>query len=245
MSSEATLFADFPSMFEEKSTAQVIRSRVENYLLTALVEDDSPQLVRDSDRVDNYGEVFTPNWLVKQMMDHMPGDPIAEINKSALDPSCGNGQFLTEALRRKLATTAKVYADSLDQEQYQFDSLRSISKIYGVDINADTAAEARERMKTIVLKAYQAVNDTEPPDDFVRAVQSILRANIIVGDFLKEDCTFIEWIPHHEYLFERQYWPADVISSRSKQKDTLFDEVGEPSKIIPPMHWRSIVGDTH
>ncbi|MCY4224742.1 MAG: N-6 DNA methylase [Bacteroidetes bacterium] len=243
MSSEALLFADPSSLSEEKSTAEVVRSRVRDYLLTALVEDDPPQLVRDSDRVDNYGEVFTPNWLVKQMMDHLPDDPIAELNKSALDPSCGNGQFLTEALRRKLATTAKNYAESLDQKQYQFDCLRSLSKIYGVDINADTAAEARTRMEAIVLKAYQAVNDSEPPYDFVLAVQCILRANIIVGDFLKENYTFIEWIPHHEHSFERKYWPAEVISSRNKQKGTLFDEICEPSKIIAPMHWRSIIGD--
>ena len=245
MSSKALLFADSPSLFEENSTAQVIRSRVEDYLLTALVEDDSPQLVRDSVRVDNYGEVFTPNWLVKQMMDQMPDDPIAELNKSALDPSCGNGQFLTEALRRKLVTTAKNYADSLDHEQYQFDCLRSLSKIYGVDINADTAAEARTRMETIVLKAYQAVNDSEPPTDFVKVVQFILHANIIVGDFLKENYIFIEWIPHHEHSFERKYWPADVISLRNRQKGTLFEEICEPSKIIPPIHWRSIIGDNN
>ncbi|MYE63672.1 MAG: SAM-dependent DNA methyltransferase [Rhodothermaceae bacterium] len=207
----ATLTKDSSQVSRAKSNAKKIRDRVSKYLETALVEDDSSILVRDKDRVDNYGEVFTPNWFVKQMLDCLPGDPVADLSKSTLDPSCGNGQFLTESLRRKLVTAAKIFADSLDHEQYQFDCLRALSKLYGIDINADTAEEARARMAAIVFKAYEAVVGSKPEVSFSRAAKFILQTNIVVGDFLDENYSLVEWIPQRGHLFERKVWPADVI----------------------------------
>ena len=241
MSPETTLTEDLPQTACGQSEVQAIRNRVKKYLETALIENDSPVLVRDTDRVDSYGEVFTPNWLVKQMLDYMPGDPVADLNKSALDPSCGNGQFLTEALRRKLVTAAKLFADSLDHEQYLFNCLRALSKLYGIDINADTTTEARERMAAIVFKAYEAVIGSEPGFDFSRSVKYILRTNIVVGDFLAENYSLVEWIPRSKTLFERKVWPAEVIFSKKSHRGTLFQEIIEPSKTLPPVHWRAIV----
>ena len=237
---ETTLTEDSPQSTRARSDANEIGDRVSKYLETALVEDDSPILVRDTDRVDHYGEVFTPNWLVKQMLDYLPGNPVADLSKSTLDPSCGNGQFLTEALRRKLVTAAMLFADSLNHEQYQFDCMRALSKLYGIDINADTAKEARARMAAIVFKAYEAVVGDEPEVGFNHAVKFILRTNIVVGDFLAENYSLVEWIPHSEYSFERKVWPAEVIFSKNRRQGTLFKEMFEPSKILPPTHWGAI-----
>ncbi|MCY4673581.1 MAG: hypothetical protein OXD43_07455 [Bacteroidetes bacterium] len=115
------------------------------------------------------------------MLDYLPGDPVADLSKSTLDPSCGNGQFLTEALRRKLVIATKLFADSLDHEQYEFDCMRALSKLYGIDINADTTKEAYERMAAIVFKAYEAVVGSEPEVHFNRAVKFILQTNVVVG----------------------------------------------------------------
>ena len=217
-----------------------VRDRVSKYLETALLEDDSPVLVRNTDRVNHYGEVFTPNWFVKQMLDCLSGDPVADLSKSVLDPSCGNGQFLTEALRRKLVTAAKFYVDSLEQEQYEFDCMRALSKLYGIDINADTAKEARGRMAAIVFQAYEAVVGRGPEVEFSHAVRFILDTNIVVGDFLADNYSLIEWIPHREYSFERKVWPAEVIFSKKRQVGTLFEETVEPSKTLPPIHWSAV-----
>ncbi|MCY4170982.1 MAG: N-6 DNA methylase [Bacteroidetes bacterium] len=243
MTSDPTLFDELPSIIQDDTNDQKLHVRVNQYLETALIEDDAPTLVRDSDRVDNYGEVFTPNWLVKQMLDQIPDDPVSDLDKSALDPSCGNGQFLTEALRRKLATAAQLYAESLNLKAYQFDCLRSVTMLYGVDINEDTVIEARKRMEMILLKAYTAVVGHDPPEDFHRVVQLILQVNVILGDFLTENYTFVEWIPHDDQFFERKYWPAHLIFSRRSQRGTLFEEMIEPTQIMPPVHWRSIIGD--
>ena len=237
---ETTLTKDPSQTARARSNVEEIRDRVSKYLETALVEDDSPILVRDTDRVDHYGEVFTPNWFVKQMLDYLRGDPAADLDNSVLDPSCGNGQFLTEVLRRKLVTAAKLFADSLDYEQYEFDCMRALSKLYGIDINADTAKEALERMAAIVFKAYEAVVGIEPDVDFNRAVKFILQTNIVVADFLSENYSLVEWVPHAGHSFERKVWPAEIICSKNRAKGTLFEEIFEPSKVLPSAHWSVI-----
>ena len=232
------LIIDLP----READAKVVRNRVKQYLETALIEDDSPVLVRAMDRIDDYGEVFTPNWFVKQMLDFMPGDPVADLDKSTLDPSCGNGQFLTEALRRRLAKAAVLLVGSLNYEEYEFDCLRGLSKLYGIDINADTATEARERMATIVFKAYAAVVGVQPHRVFCQTVEYILGTNIVVGDFLKENFSLMEWVPKGKHSFERKLWHASAIFAKKSQRGTLFYDGIEPSETFPPAHWKEIAG---
>ena len=46
------------------------------------------------------GEIFTPPELVKSMVDE--ADASITIDSTFLEPTCGDGQFLVEILKRKL-----------------------------------------------------------------------------------------------------------------------------------------------
>ena len=59
-------------------------------------------LVKSRKRVADHGEVFTPPWLVNAMLDLVKGET-ERIDARFLEPACGNGNFLVEILRRKLA----------------------------------------------------------------------------------------------------------------------------------------------
>lgn len=61
------------------------------------------------ERVQKYGEVFTPDWMVKKMCDELPQEAW-ELDKTFLEPSCGDGVFVVEILRRKFAN-CKAKAD--------------------------------------------------------------------------------------------------------------------------------------
>lgn len=54
------------------------------------------QILKSQERTKSTGEVFTPNILVEEILDKIPIDP----NKTFLDNSCGNGQFLIGILKR-------------------------------------------------------------------------------------------------------------------------------------------------
>jgi type I restriction-modification system DNA methylase subunit len=87
---------------------------------------------REKTRVKATGEVFTPTPLVQEVLDQLPSDTFTDLEKTFLDPSCGDGQFLSEALIRKMENGATF-------EQ-------ALSTIYGVDLMQDNVELCRERL---------------------------------------------------------------------------------------------------
>jgi hypothetical protein len=147
------------------------------------------------ERVKNFGEVFTPDSIVNDMLDlvkeHLPEDE-SYITKTFLEPACGDGQFLIRILYRKLLQVQK-----LPMEKRQFALVKVLSSIYGVDIQEDNVIKARDRMfritlgeevtsfdlnnKTQVIKIGVLDNYTE---QLKNVMKWILEHNIIVGNTL-------------------------------------------------------------
>ena len=87
---------------------------------------------RDQLRIKSTGEVFTPTELVQEILDKIPTEIFVDPDKTHLDPSCGDGQFLGEVLIRKVE-------NGIDFEQ-------ALSTIYGVDLMQDNVDLCRERL---------------------------------------------------------------------------------------------------
>jgi len=87
---------------------------------------------RDNLRIKATGEVFTPTELVQEILDQLPRDLFCDPDKTFLDPSCGDGQFLSEVLIKKLE-------NGIDFET-------ALSTIYGVDLMQDNVDLCRERL---------------------------------------------------------------------------------------------------
>ena len=87
---------------------------------------------RDQTRVKSTGEVFTPDAAVQQMLSKIPADFFNNPSKTAIDPACGDGQWLAEILWRKL------------EAGHNFE--QALSTIYGVDIMEDNVIECRRRL---------------------------------------------------------------------------------------------------
>ncbi len=89
-------------------------------------------MVRDAVRKKTTGEVFTSTALVQEMLEKIPAVQFADATKTFLDPSCGNGQFLSEVLIRKLENGIEFSA--------------ALGSIYGVDIMQDNVESCRSRL---------------------------------------------------------------------------------------------------
>lgn len=87
---------------------------------------------REKTRVKATGEVFTPTPLVEEILDKMDQQLFVDPEKTFLDPSCGDGQFLASVLYRKL------------QNGIPFE--QALSTIYGVDLMPDNVELCRERL---------------------------------------------------------------------------------------------------
>ena len=126
---------------------------------------------REKTRVKATGEVFTPTPLVQEVLDNLPKEQFTDTTKTFLDPSCGDGQFLSEVLIRKL------------ENGIGFET--ALSTIYGVDLMPDNVDLCRERLlcgredlrhiveKNIVcadgLRYHYRFDDSHPYDDEVDA----------------------------------------------------------------------------
>ena len=70
--------------------------------------DASEDLVRSRQRVIDYGEVFTPNWMVEDMLNLVKSET-ERIDSRFLEPACGSGNFLIPVLRQKLSSVETRY----------------------------------------------------------------------------------------------------------------------------------------
>jgi hypothetical protein len=87
---------------------------------------------RDQLRVKATGEVFTPTELVREILEQIPVEQFTDPNKTFLDNSCGDGQFLGEVLICKMEN-----GSTFEQ---------ALSTIYGVDLMIDNVDECRKRL---------------------------------------------------------------------------------------------------
>ena len=87
---------------------------------------------RDELRVKQTAEVFTPTHQVQDILDTMEPEMFTDPEKTFLDPSCGDGQFLSEVLIRKVES-------GIDFEQ-------ALSTIYGVDLMPDNVKLCQDRL---------------------------------------------------------------------------------------------------
>ena len=91
---------------------------------------------RDKLRIKQTAEVFTPTPLVQEMLDKLEQqDPtlFSDPTKTFLDNSCGDGQFLSEVVIRKIERSGC----SLEQ---------ALQTTYGVDLMEDNVIECRKRI---------------------------------------------------------------------------------------------------
>ena len=87
---------------------------------------------RTSQRIEANSEYFTPTELVQEILDHLDPQLFQDPRKTFLDPSCGDGQFLSEVLIRKL--------------ENQIDFEIALSSLYGIDLMEDNVELCRNRL---------------------------------------------------------------------------------------------------
>ena len=101
-------------------------------LITWLRNWDSDNVVRSAERIKKTGEIFTPTTLVQKMLSELQTSSFSKVSETFCDPCCGNGQFLSEVLIKKLENGI-----SLEN---------ALSTIYGVEIMLDNVEVCRNRL---------------------------------------------------------------------------------------------------
>jgi len=109
-------------------------------------------------------EDFTPLELVNEMLDKLPEEVWSDPNKTFLDNSGGNGNFVVEVLRRKL--------------ERGHDPLLALSTVYSVELMPDNVEEMKDRLLVEL--------PTLTPQE-VKKARKIIDHNIVCHDALTWD----------------------------------------------------------
>lgn len=118
------------------------------------------------EKVRKYGEVFTPQWVVEKMCDALEEESGAfdDIDKTFLEPSCGDGVFILEILKRKFKLCKK-----------KSDYIRAIESVYGFEIQDDNVDKCINNVIDFCKKYFNPnKNDIQ-----------VIKEHIILCDSLK------------------------------------------------------------
>lgn len=198
-------------------------------------------LVKSKQRVADHGEVFTPAWMVEAMLD-LVKEETERIDSRFLEPACGDGNFLLQVLRRKLAAVELKYGKS-DFERRHY-ALLALMCIYGIELLPDNITECRDNLLAIFAEYLKLV----PTDDLHRAAFFVLSQNLVHGDALSMrtqgnlPIIFAEWGYLGKGKFQRRDFSLRdlTMSSTFSAEGSLFASLGKheiftPDKTYPPM----------
>lgn len=193
------------------------------------------QLVKSKQRVADHGEVFTPAWLVEDMLDLVKHES-ARIDSRVLEPACGSGNFLVPVLARKLATVQLRHGKSGFEKRHY--ALFALMCTYGIELLADNAGECRDNLAE-VFNSFLELDD--PSDEWARAASVVLTANIVQGDALTmtvsdgQSITFPEWGYLGKGKFQRRDFHFGDLAQRASysREGNLFSESDDEDLFIP------------
>ncbi len=209
---------------------------------------------KSKQRVADHGEVFTDEREVNAMLDLVKYET-ERIDSRFLEPACGNGNFLAEILRRKLAVVKTRYSKNpADYEKY---AVLALTSIYGVELLQDNVDECRERMFLIFDRDYTSNCKKYANDECREAAHYVLRHNILCGDALTlkqasgEPIIFAEWSMVPGDQLKRRDFRLDQMLEGHQQQMSLFmadweydDEIQAfiplPIREFPPVHYRRV-----
>ncbi len=198
----------------------------------------STNQVKSKQRVKDHGEVFTPDFIVNDMLDLVKNET-ERIESRFLEPACGDGNFLAPILDRKLDIVKKKYKSS--QVEFERNTLLAVSSIYGVELLKDNVAVCVERLYKIIDDIYSKLYKGKCNSDFRKSVRFVLSRNILQGNALdlktsdgKEHIVFSEWSLANGSSIKRRDFEYRELADFDPKKPTLFSlrEVSDTGETV-------------
>jgi hypothetical protein len=128
------------------------------------------------DRIRKYGEVFTPQWVVSDMCDMLQEESAMDAfapERTFLEPTCGDGVFILEILRRKF-----------ERCRSRSDYRTSIESVYGFEIQADNVQACIQNVIELCKQYFkptkeelQIINDHIIQCDALKVMKLLAKTN--------------------------------------------------------------------
>lgn len=109
--------------------------------------DYSKDIIREDERVDQTGEIYTPSWMVNKMLDDIPKEYWSDPTKTFLEPSAGDGNFVYAIYNRLFEGLKDVIPNEEERHKHIIEK-----QIYAVEIMEDNFNKILERLNVGNLK---------------------------------------------------------------------------------------------
>lgn len=190
--------------------------------------------IKSKKRVKEHGEVFTPEREVKAMVDLVLKNKKfktkeAIIESTWFEPSCGNGNFLSEILKRKLEAIK-----DFELKDYDINILKAVSSLYAVELLPDNRNEAIYRltqqcidfvMSNEELITEEDMNILSKYYDLFGVVRTILDRNIVLGNTFEEKTLTGDELTFDKYSFDIKDNGIDIRTQPFTLEDIRKNEI--------------------
>ena len=196
------------------------------------------KLIKSKNRVQKYGEVFTPDWIVKKMLSEPSiQNKLHDIHATFLEPSVGEGAFITEILHQKLT-----YVDEIsNKSNWIKNTLWVIASIYGIELLDDNLIIAKQNLVEVLSQHYQNFYQKKlsKNTDLYKSARYIIDNNIVQGNALTQLnnsnglVVFSEWEKRGDKVSQRQFTFKSLIESdnSNQYQSTEFIKINKVYKL--------------
>jgi adenine-specific DNA-methyltransferase len=95
-------------------------------------------LQKDYDDIKLDGRIYTPEHIVKKMLDELEYNNSSILGKKILDPACGDGRFLCEVAKRIIEFSSKE------------DLVKNLKCIFGFELNRKSVVECKTNLNELI-----------------------------------------------------------------------------------------------
>lgn len=131
-------------------------------------------LAYGGENIDENYQIFTPEFIVKDMVKAIGEDVVADNTKNVFEPTSGDGAFTTYILKLRLEKAL------LNKETFVANMLRSISTIYSVEMDNSLMSKQRCNIYTLI-KIFLADNEIEIDSKLDELIKLMISTNFIWG----------------------------------------------------------------
>ena len=119
-------------------------------------------------------QIFTPDFIVKDMIKLIGNDNVANINATVLEPTSGDGAFTVRILELRLKRLLK-------DKDYFKKSLIALSNIFSIEMDEELIKKQRNNIFTLLM-LYANKEGGKITLDYVTLAKKIILTNFIWGE---------------------------------------------------------------
>lgn len=165
---------------ELQESAALIKSKFNKTQLVdfdAIKELDEIKLASMGSNDSEGYQIFTPEFIVKDMVKSVGEDAVFDIDKTVLEPTSGDGAFTVYIIYKRFS---KIFAE--DEGNFVIKSLKALSTIYSIEMDKELIIKQRNNVFTCV-KQFVSKNKIDVSEDYFELVKCIITTNFMWAMF--------------------------------------------------------------